>query len=106
MDRRHRSPGDVDFYRFEGMRTRGSGVIELEAALLDETGVRPIARAVEDVSRRLGMVVSLTDPGTHYLRLSKRGQDPDEEGATEDRPALWPAQRHAAVRPNTPQATE
>jgi len=29
-----------------------------------------------------------------------------EEGATEDMPVLWPAQRHAAVRPNTPQATE
>lgn len=85
--------GDTDFFSFEvtdatevvsifcGSLTAGSGVVGLEAALTDSTGVTVIAMETETAADGLAIEEqTVPSAGTYLLRLTKASQDAEVTG--------------------------
>lgn len=85
--------GDTDFFSIDvtdaahvvsvfcGSRSAGSGVIDLEAALTDATGVTLIDSATESATEGLALEeVAVSAAGTHLVRLTKDSQDGEVTG--------------------------
>ncbi len=85
--------GDTDFFSFEvtdateevsiycSSLTEGSGVIGLEAALTDATGVTVIAMDSETAADGAAIEEQVVPAaGTYLLRLTKTSQDPEVTG--------------------------
>ncbi len=87
------SPGDTDHFSFEvmgteqvsafcGSATAGSGVMGLNAAVLDSTGAMELRRANETATAAVAIEdLAVSAPGTYLLRVTATGQSPEVTGA-------------------------
>ena len=82
---------DTDFYSFDvmtgeavsvfcGSRSSGSGVVGLQAAVLDSTGTTTVSMGTETEIAGASIRDAAATPGTYVLRLTKTSQDAEVTG--------------------------